>query len=275
MPELPEVETVRRGLEKLVCGERIENVKIIYSKTIIGNPDEFQKELCGHRLENVGRRGKYLLFNFDKGLSMVSHLRMEGKYFVESPELPIEKHTHIVFQLSNGQQLRYNDVRKFGRMRLIRTDELAGLPALMKLGPEPIVASFDKEEFFEKLKHKKKMIKPALLDQTLVAGLGNIYTDEVLWYSKINPQTPASHLDRQEVSLLHDEIIKELKRAIAAGGTTVFTYTDTFGHAGSFQSQLHVYGKKGQPCERCGTLLEKIVVGQRGTTFCPACQKVR
>ncbi|MCP9311890.1 DNA-formamidopyrimidine glycosylase [Liquorilactobacillus satsumensis] len=275
MPELPEVETVRRGLEKLVLGAQIENVEIYYPKIINGDPQSFQQELRGRTIESITRRGKYLIFNFDTGISFVSHLRMEGKYFVENPKTPLEKHTHIVFTLSDGQQLRYNDVRKFGRMHLVKTVQVQQLPGLKKLGPEPTAALFDKQLFYERLKHKKKMIKPALLDQTIVAGLGNIYTDEVLWSSKINPQTPAAHLSKSEADRLHDEIITELARATSQGGTTVFTYTDTFGHAGSFQKQLHAYGRKGQPCERCATPLKKIVVGQRGTTFCPQCQKVK
>ncbi|GAJ25220.1 formamidopyrimidine-DNA glycosylase [Liquorilactobacillus sucicola DSM 21376 = JCM 15457] len=275
MPELPEVETVRRGLEKMILGAKIEHVKVLYPKIINGDPSDFCRLLQEREILSLDRRGKYLIFNFSGDLSMISHLRMEGKYFVKKSSDPLEKHTHIVFFLHNGRQLRYNDVRKFGRMELVPTVQRYEVAGIKKLGPEPTAALFDATSFFANLRKKKKVIKTTLLDQTLVAGLGNIYADEVLWLSRIHPETPACNLTEDDAKLLHDNIIAELAKAIKAGGTTIKTYTDAFQHSGSFQFDLHVYGKKGKPCERCGTSIEKIVVGQRGTHFCPSCQKVK
>ncbi|MCP0886738.1 DNA-formamidopyrimidine glycosylase [Ligilactobacillus sp. WILCCON 0076] len=275
MPELPEVETVRRGLQSQVLKAKVAQIDVLYSKMITGNVDEFVKKLKGCRIEAIDRRGKYLLIRFSQGLTVISHLRMEGKYFVEKREKPVEKHTHIIFELTDGRQLRYNDVRKFGRMQLIKTGTEDMVPSIKKLGPEPTADKFDKQLFYTDLMKRKKAIKTALLDQTLVAGIGNIYADEILWLSKVNPQTPCNHLTKKETTLIREKTIEELAAAVEAGGTTIRSYIDAFQHSGSFQFNLHVYGKKGQPCERCQTPIEKIVVGQRGTHFCPNCQKVK
>lgn len=274
MPELPEVETVRRGLVKLVKNKTIKKVRIIYPKIITGDAVQFEQQLQGKSIQSIGRRGKFLLFNFDQGLTMISHLRMEGKYFVKSSLEPVEKHTHVIFEFVDGSQLRYNDVRKFGRMQLIKTKQVKEAPNLAKLGPEPLDNQFLLADFIRKLAGKKKAIKPVLLDQTVVAGLGNIYADEVLWLSKIHPLTPANKLSTAQISLLRQQIIKELTAAVAAGGTTIRSYTDAFEHSGKFQFDLHVYGRQGQACQRCGSEIVKIRVAQRGTHFCPNCQRV-
>lgn len=274
MPELPEVETVRQGLRKLVLNKKIEKIVLLYPKIVIGDSSLFKNTLEGLTIKEIGRRGKYLLFNFTEGITMVSHLRMEGKYFVRNSDDEIEKHTHVIFKFTDKKELRYNDVRKFGRMELVRTDDVFNLKSLKKLGPEPIASDFSTLDFATKLKKKNKMIKPALLDQTLVAGLGNIYVDEVLWMSKINPQTIASHLKEEQIKTLHDAIILELAKAVSAGGTTIRSYTNAFENSGAFQFELNVYGKTGELCARCHTPIKKIVVAQRGTHFCPNCQKV-
>ena len=274
MPELPEVETVRRGVSAQVLNIPIKKVTVIYKKMIVGDSAEFSKKLVGKKILRVNRRGKYLLFRFSGDLTMVSHLRMEGKYIIEPHDIPIEKHTHVIFELVDGRDLRYNDTRKFGRMQLMKTGEELQLPGIKKLGPEPLSKDFTVNDFYERLQKKKKMIKSALLDQTVVAGLGNIYVDEVLWMSKIHPQTPADHLTKAEVKTLHDNIIKELKAAIKAQGTTVFSFKNAYSHAGSFQNQLNVYRKTGKPCPRCQTPIERLVVGQRGTHICPKEQKL-
>ncbi|MFT8824316.1 MAG: DNA-formamidopyrimidine glycosylase [Liquorilactobacillus mali] len=274
MPELPEVETVRQGLRQLVLNKKIRNVIVLYPKIINGDTNIFIETLEGLTIKEIKRRGKYLIFNFDEDISMVSHLRMEGKYFVRQAGDEVEKHTHIIFEFTDGKQLRYNDVRKFGRMELVKTDKVSDLKSLKKLGPEPTTSDFSVEDFADKLKKKNKMIKPALLDQNLVAGLGNIYVDEVLWMSKINPETIASHLSKNEIKTLHDAIITELAKAVKAGGTTIRSYTNAFENSGLFQFELNAYGRTGEPCRRCGTLIKKIVVAQRGTHYCPSCQKV-
>lgn len=274
MPELPEVETVRRGLQKLVLGQKIARVEVLYPKMIVGDADDFRAKLKDQTLENIQRRGKYLLFRFSNDLTVVSHLRMEGKFYVKEATDPVDKHTHVIFYLTDGRQLRYNDVRKFGRMQLVQTGSEEGLPGLAKLGPEPVAETFKVADFYQKLQKKKKNIKTALLDQTLVTGLGNIYVDEVLWQSKIHPETSCQKLTLEQATTLHDNIITELAKAIEAGGTTIRSYTDAFQKTGAFQFELDVYGQTGEPCKRCGTKIQKIVVGQRGTHFCPQCQQV-
>lgn len=275
MPELPEVETVRRGLLKLVQGKTVKDVKVLYEKMILGDVAEFEKTLQGKTLETVDRRGKYLLLRFSEGWTVVSHLRMEGKFYVKPANEPLEKHTHVVFTFEDNKQLRYNDVRKFGRMQLLKTGTEDQLKSLQKLGPEPTAKTFDVDVFYQQLQKKKKALKTALLDQTLVTGLGNIYVDEVLWQSKLHPLTPCSAVTFEQVKFLHDNIIEELARAIKAGGTTVRSYTDAFEKSGAFQFELDVYGRTGKPCPRCQTPIEKIVVGQRGTHYCPQCQQVK
>ena len=275
MPELPEVETVRRGLTSLVVGSKIKQVEVLYPKMIIGDSEEFKRSLTNQVHEQIDRRGKFLLFRFSNDLTVISHLRMEGKYFLRSQNDSLEKHTHVIFSLADGRQLRYNDVRKFGRMQLIKTGQEDQVASLAKLGPEPVSAEFDVNEFYRKLQKKKKAIKPALLDQNLVVGIGNIYADEILWLSKIHPATPCNKLTFAEAKLLHDNTITELEQAVKAGGTTIRSYTDAFEHSGSFQFELHAYGQTGKPCLRCQTPIEKIVLAQRGTHFCPNCQKVK
>lgn len=275
MPELPEVETVRRGVASQVLNVPIKKIDINYDKIVNNDPQEFKQKLIGQKIISVDRRGKYLLFRFTDNLTMVSHLRMEGKYIIENHDVPMEKHSHVIFELQDGRDLRYNDSRKFGRMQLMQTGEELEFPGIKKLGPEPLSDAFTVDDFYRRLQKKKKMIKPALLDQTVVTGLGNIYVDEVLWMSKIHPETPSNHLTKDDVRELHDNIIKELKLAIDAQGTTVFSFKNAYSHAGQFQNQLHVYRKTGKPCERCQTPIERLVVAQRGTHICPKEQIIK
>lgn len=273
MPELPEVETVRRGLTRLVQGATIDHVEVRYPKMVTPDRDEFTAELIGRQIEAVDRRGKYLLFRFSGGVTMVSHLRMEGKYDVQPEGSPVTKHTHVIFHLTDDRELRYTDTRKFGRMQLVPTGEEGDrMPSLGKLGPEPTEATLTLAYMVRIFGKSHKVVKPFLLDQTKIAGLGNIYVDEVLWLSKINPLTPADELTRDQLASLRESIIAEMKMAIEGHGTTVHSFSTAFGEAGQFQNHLHVYGREGEPCERCGTIIEKIKVAQRGTHFCPTCQ---
>ncbi|AEB29424.1 formamidopyrimidine-DNA glycosylase [Carnobacterium sp. 17-4] len=275
MPELPEVETVRKGLEKLVSEATIESVDIYWDRIISGpiETTEFKRILMGEKIMEFDRRGKYIIIRF-KQWALVSHLRMEGKYEVEESSAPLKKHTHVVFHLADGRDLRYLDVRKFGRMTLVPIGEEFTATGIKLLGPEPTVETFDEAIFYKTLQTKKRAIKPLLLDQKIVAGLGNIYVDEALFLAKMHPLRTANSLQKNEVSLLHEAIIKVLGDAVEAGGTTIRTYQNALGEAGSFQVKLSVYGKKGLPCIRCGTPIEKIKVAQRGTHFCPNCQRL-
>lgn len=275
MPELPEVETVRKGLVRLVKGKTITKVTILWPK-IIGEPDAliFAAMLKNQEIQDIQRRGKFLIFKLTD-YDLISHLRMEGKYEYFTTEAPLTKHTHVVFSFSDGSQLQYHDVRKFGRMVLVEKNQSTSYKGIMQLGPEPIAESFDIDAFKQGLKKSQKAIKPLLLDQRLVTGLGNIYVDEALWEAKIHPQQAANTLTNKEILLLHQAIIDVLARAVAAGGTTIRTYLNALGEAGKFQVSLHVYGQTGKPCDRCGTPIKKIKVAQRGTHFCPACQRVK
>ncbi|MBD3949659.1 DNA-formamidopyrimidine glycosylase [Tuanshanicoccus lijuaniae] len=276
MPELPEVESVRRGLNTLVIGKEISAVRVDWPRIIITelNVQQWQQQLVGECIEQVHRRGKYLIFEMTHGL-LVSHLRMEGKYqyfpageFAETQS----KHTHCRFIFTDGSQLHYHDVRKFGRMEWIDKSERFAYFDKKKLGPEPTVADFDLVRFGEQLRQSKKMLKPLLLDQTLVAGLGNIYVDEVLYKSRLHPETIANQVSESEVSRLYDAIIQVMADAVAAGGSSVRTYLNSLGDAGTYQEQLQVYGRQNEPCQRCGHLISKIKLKGRGTHYCPRCQ---
>ncbi|MBT9672758.1 DNA-formamidopyrimidine glycosylase [Secundilactobacillus kimchicus] len=273
MPELPEVETVRRGLTRLVGGATIQSVTVLYPKMVSPEAATFVADLTGKTIEKIDRRGKYLLFRFNGDLTMVSHLRMEGKYDVQPAGSPVTKHTHVVFTLTDGRELRYTDTRKFGRMRLMATGKETTLPGLATMGPEPTEATLTFDYMKQRFQKSKKAIKPFLLDQSNIAGLGNIYVDETLWMSRIHPLQEVNTLPDFQIRQLRENIIKELNMAILGHGTTVHSFSTAFGEAGEFQNHLRVYGRKGLACQRCGTPIEKTKVAQRGTAFCPACQK--
>ncbi len=275
MPELPEVETVRRTLTPLVVGKTIKAVTLWYPKIVASDHKKFKQTLPGKKIEQIDRYGKYLLIRLSDNLTIVSHLRMEGKYhLVASPAVPKGKHDHVQFAFTDGTALRYNDMRKFGRMRLLLTGTEKKLTTIGKLGPEPNSKAFTAADFAKRLARKKKNIKAALLDQTVVAGLGNIYVDEVLWRSKIHPLSRANALPAAQVVQLRANINQIIAEAIKLRGTTVHTYLDANGRVGGFQSKLQVYGHAGEKCKRCGHKLQKIKVAGRGTTFCPHCQVI-
>lgn len=273
LPELPEVETVRRALDKLVVGATVDSVEVRWPKIINydahGGVEAFQLDMVGQTLRGMKRRGKYLIFEWDD-FGWISHLRMEGKFLVVSHDEPIDKHTHVIFNLTDGRDLRYRDVRKFGRIQMFPKQEIVKGVAALKLGPEPenLTANYLKNKFAR----THRLIKPVLLDQKILAGLGNIYADEVLYLSKIHPMQPADTLTADEIALLTVNVKKVLSSATAKGGTTIRSYTDSYGEAGHFQVELLAYGKNGQPCGYCGEVIEKMKVAQRGTHYCPHCQ---
>jgi formamidopyrimidine-DNA glycosylase len=274
MPELPEVETVRRTLLQLVQGKKIQKVTIHWPK-IIKKPEEieqFQDALVGQTIQDVNRRGKFLKFILDDYV-LVSHLRMEGRYGLYNPEEEYDKHTHVIFSFVDGTELRYRDVRKFGTMHLFSKGEEENDLPLSQLGPEPFSKSFTVSYLSERLNKTTRKVKAALLDQTVVVGLGNIYVDEALFRAGINPERIANQITLAECRLLHKEIIATLGEAVEKGGSTVRSYVNTQGEIGMFQLQLFVYGRTNEPCKKCGTILTKSVVGGRGTHFCEKCQK--
>lgn len=273
MPELPEVETIRLGLNKLISKAVITSVDVYWNRMITPpfSSEKFKQVLKGEKIHTVERRGKYLIFILDHW-AMVSHLRMEGKYEVVAKNNEYKKHTHVVFHLADGRDLRYMDVRKFGRFTLLPIDKQNEFEPFKKLGPEPRPENFNVTYFHEKLSKTKRAIKPVILDQTVVAGVGNIYADESLFLAKINPQKPANTLNKEETIALHAAIIDVIQHAVERGGSTIRSYVNTLGEAGSFQQELNVYGRAGEPCQRCGTPIKKIKLAQRGTHFCPNCQ---
>ncbi|MBV7390327.1 DNA-formamidopyrimidine glycosylase [Enterococcus sp. ALS3] len=275
MPELPEVETVRIGLEALVKNKTIQKVEVLWPR-IIESPEveQFAIELIGETIQDVKRRGKYLIFEFDD-FDMVSHLRMEGKYEYFPEETVLDKHSHVRFIFTDGSELIYHDVRKFGRMALLPKGQGENYKGILQLGPEPTTEEFAFAPFYQKLQKSTTMIKPLLLNQKVVAGLGNIYVDEVLWLAKIHPMQPAKSISKQAAKKLHQAIITVISEAKKAGGTTIRTYLNALGEAGHFQQKLNVYGQTGLPCKRCQTPIIKIKVAQRGTHLCPHCQKLK
>lgn len=274
MPELPEVETVRRTLEELVLQKEIVDVSVFWPK-MVKSPDDVQQfidALKGQIFTQIDRRGKFLILNTND-YALVSHLRMEGKYGVFQKAEAVEKHTHVIFHFSDGTELRYKDVRKFGTMHLFQKGVELHVPPLDHLGPEPFSEEFTITYLAEKLAKTNRKIKPTLLDQTIVVGLGNIYVDEALFRAKIHPERLASSLTSDEIILLHKEIVATLSEAVQLGGSTIRSYVNTQGQIGMFQLQLLVYSRKGEPCIECQTIIEKTTVGGRGTHFCPKCQK--
>lgn len=271
MPELPEVETVRKGLEKLVVGKRIQKVEIGYPRMVLTGVDLLCGSLSGQEICSVGRRGKYLLLHLTDFV-LVSHLRMEGKYHYFPEQVPVNKHFHAFFTFTDGSHLVYQDVRKFGTMDLLGKEQVETYFLSKKLGPEPTEEDFVYERFKAQLAKSKKPIKAALLSQTLVVGLGNIYVDEVLFRAKIHPERKGQDLSTKESRILHQAIIEVLQLGIEKGGSTIRTYKNALGMDGSMQDYLQVYGKGGQACPHCQTEIVKFQLSGRGTHICPQCQ---
>ncbi|MDN6385402.1 MAG: DNA-formamidopyrimidine glycosylase [Alkalibacterium sp.] len=273
MPELPEVESVKNGLDKLISGKAITNVDVLWIN-IIKDPSisEFKERIAGQVIEAVKRRGKFLLFFFSDDV-LISHLRMEGKYRLENTDVPRTKHTHVVFELDSGEELRYLDVRKFGKMSLIAKEKWTQHPSMLKLGPEPTNEELKIKHLVNALKKTERPIKACLLDQTIVAGVGNIYADEILYDACIHPERKGKSLQLDEIKDLRNSIITIINKAVDKGGTTIRTYSNAFGTEGGYQTYLSVYGKKDEKCSRCQHTIKKIKVAQRGTHYCPYCQK--
>lgn len=276
MPELPEVESARVGLDKVTKNKQIHDIKIYWPNLISTELPiaEWSNILINQTIHQVTRRGKYLVFELDTHI-LVSHLRMEGKYFYYPSEAtPDEraKHTHVIFQFKDKSELHYHDVRKFGRFELVQYADIESFFKGKKLGPEPTEEAFDLDVFTAALLKKSRVIKTVLLSQELVVGLGNIYVDEVLFESGIYPERLANTLTEAEVAILRTNIIKTIELATQLGGSTIRTYKNTLGESGRYQNYIQVYGKEGNPCPNCGTTIEKMKVHGRGTHFCPVCQ---
>lgn len=263
MPELPEVETVARTLAPYLTGQEIERVVVHHPPTIATpDPQRFAKSLTGDRVLGVERRAKYLLMPLASGRTWGAHLRMTGQF-----RLTPAGHTRVEM-VAGGRALYFNDPRTFGRMYLWE-----GAPQLPALGPEPLSDLFTPRFLLDRLKGRQAALKGVLLDQRVVAGLGNIYADEALHRARLSPFKPASQVAAKEARALHAAIQSVLAEAIERCGTTFRDYRDVYGEVGSYQNQLGVYGRKGEACPTCGTAIEKTVLAQRGTHFCPKCQR--
>ena len=273
MPELPEVESIKLTLAKKILGKTIIGVKIIWPPAAESMLDrDFSELVVNTVIEEINRRGKYLLIQLSNGLTMIIHFRMTGRLIYYPENHPLDKHTHIVFYLENGE-MHYSDIRKFGRVQLVATTDIKTVASLSKLGPEPLDETFAFDKLGKQLSSKKKCIKASLLDQTVIAGLGNIYVDEALFRAAILPDRNTNSLKISEIILLYNSISGVLNEGIEARGTSFRDYRDADGNKGLFQDSLMVYGRGGQECKVCGQVLERKKIAGRTTVFCTQCQK--
>ena len=306
MPELPEVETTVRDLRPQLIGRTITRARVTWERMVaVPDAKQFTREIVGYKIVNINRRGKYLVFGLEPASQMHSriaresaveyqtnarnqkakikkqkseigpqkflivHLRMTGQFGFHAPRVKRDKHQHVHLLLDDGREMRFHDFRKFGRWWLVDNPE----HVVGKLGPEPL--DMTKKEFLLRLRARRGHIKPLLLNQTFVAGVGNIYADESLWYAKIHPLRDAMTITDKEASDLYNAIRRVFRKAIGVGGTSFdATYKRINGQSGEFQEDLRVVGRTGKPCYRCGTPIVKTVVGQRGTHYCPHCQRL-
>lgn len=274
MPEMPEVETVRRTLAAKITGCKITHVDIKLPRLIKWpSADEFQAIITGRSISLLARQGKYLLLHLDNGIVIIIHLRMTGRlYYVQSSET-FDKFTRIVFELDNGDYLLYADTRTLGTLYAMQSEELWRISGLFSMGPEPLSAEFTPEYLQSILKKSKSKIKAVLLNQKYIGGLGNIYVDECLAIGGIHPERMANTLSEDEIEAMYHAINKVIADGIEHGGTTFRDYRDGMGQSGSHQNFLQVYGRKGLPCYKCGAPIVKTEVGGRGTHFCSVCQR--
>ena len=273
MPELPEVETVLRTLEHQLQHPIIEDVKVLWPR-IIAYPDTetFIQQLIGKQILAYHRYGKFLIFDVNDMVWIV-HLRMEGKFYVQRPSDPYDKHTHVIFTLQDGRQLRYHDTRKCGRMWLYPKAEDGRYPCFENFGYDVFDERLTADYLYKTLHHKKSALKAVLLDQSIMCGIGNIYADEICFAMSMHPETMINHLRKKDFEELINQTRRIMRGAIRSGGTTIRSYTSSLGVDGRFQLKLKVHAKKGEACSVCGTEIKKIQVAQRGTCYCPVCQK--
>lgn len=272
MPELPEVETIRLTLEPKLLGKTIIGAEILHPKLVQGLAEtDFQAKIKGRLIQAVKRRGKYFILSLDDGQSLSVHLRMTGQLTVADSADPVQKATYLRLKLDGGVELRLKDQRKFARVCLFNMESLPS--GLVKIGPEPLTAEFTTTVLQEQLGRRKLAIKKALLNQEIVAGIGNIYADEALFLAGIHPERPVDSLTESEFTDLTQSIKTVLAEGIEFRGTTKRDYRDGEGNPGSYQDKLRVYGRKGLSCPKCKAPIVKINLGGRGTHFCPRCQK--
>lgn len=283
MPELPEVETIRLGLQDKIIGLRITDVEVRVAKIFQGNP----KEVIGAKIKRISRRAKILIFDLDNNKSLVIHLKLTGQLVYHKngasatfghsipfagTTLPA-KTTHVIFSFSDDSKLFYNDVRKFGWIKIVATNQVSKIQIMTEFGPEPLTSEFTENKFKEIILRKKMPIKLVLMDQKQIAGVGNIYANEALFLAGIHPQKRANTLKDEEVEKLYKSLLLVLKEGIKYGGSSENAYVDALGGLGKMQEHFRVYAKNGGKCPKCKGIIKRIALAGRGTFFCPACQK--
>jgi formamidopyrimidine-DNA glycosylase len=287
MPELPEVETIRLGLKDLLSGRQVAAADFDWPKSFPNAPEDVKRFLIGAKVLEVKRRAKVLIIDLSTGYSLVIHLKMTGQLVFRAKgvqfgaghpsasligDLP-DKSTRVTLAFTDKSRLFFNDQRKFGWMRLMPTIEVMELDFFKKVGPEPLGEDFSWKDLKVRLQRRKNTsVKAALLDQTVIAGVGNIYADESLWGAKIHPARPVRDLKDAQIKKLYEELVAVLRLSIEKGGSTDKNYVNAEGRRGSYLSFANVFRREGKPCARCGTIIEKIRVAGRGTHFCPHCQ---
>jgi formamidopyrimidine-DNA glycosylase len=275
MPELPEVQTIVNDLNAAgLNGTTISDAKVFWLRTIAEpSPGAFCRRITGKEITAIWRRGKFIVFDLNNGHNLLMHLRMSGRLHLVPHGFPKKKHEHVILSFIDGRQLRFHDTRKFGRIYLIHNPE----KILGRLGVEPLESGFTKKRLAQLIRSRKRLLKPLLLDQTFIAGLGNIYVDEALWEAKIHPLRIAESLSASEVRALHRAIPRVLKRGLKNLGTSLGTGKTHFysiaNHRGRNRDKLKVFRRTGLPCPRCKSMIQKIIVGQRSTHICPSCQR--
>ncbi|MCB0044088.1 MAG: bifunctional DNA-formamidopyrimidine glycosylase/DNA-(apurinic or apyrimidinic site) lyase [Caldilineaceae bacterium] len=275
MPELPEVETYVRELEPELRGRTITGAAVTWPRTIAApHADAFPAMATGQCFARFHRRGKYMLLGMESGDTLIVHLRMTGKLQVKPGDAEADRHTHVRFGLDDGRQLHFHDTRKFGRIWLVADTQ----PVLAKLGPEPFADEFSVAELGKRLAGRRAAVKGLLLDQSIVAGVGNIYADEALFLAQIAPQRPGGDLNEAELRAVRDSVRQVLGRAIelrgsSLGDSALQNYLRPGGEQGGFQLEHNVFRRTGEPCPVCGTPIRRIVIAQRSTHYCPHCQK--
>ena len=269
MPELPEVETAVRALRRPLIGQTFTEVRNYWPRHLVGlDLSELQRRLHGRSVLAVNRRAKYLVFSLSDGETLIIHLKMSGHLAVVDATEPPDKYAHTVFGLDNGRELRFRDTRKFGRVYLTQNpDEILG-----HLGPEPLEPAFTVAVLQTRLQNRKRVLKPLLLDQTFVAGIGNIYADESLFYAGLHPERRANTLTPAEIASLHAAIQKVLRMGIDREGASINSYVKPDGEKGDMQNAVAVFRRTGESCYYCGSIIHRIKLGGRSTHFCPICQ---
>ncbi len=271
MPELPEVETSRRGIEPHIAGQTVTEVTVREPRMRWPIPDTIVADLTGQTIHNVGRRGKYLLIDTDAG-TLIMHLGMSGSVRITDTGNPYRQHDHFAFSLGNGKELRLYDPRRFGAV-LWQTGNPLNHPLLAKLGPEPLSDDFSIEHLYRACQGRKCSIKQHIMNSHVVVGVGNIYASESLYLAGINPKRAAGKISRERISRLHGAIVEVLSAAIEQGGTTLKDFVHEDGKPGYFKQELNVYGRDGEPCKGCNRPIRNIVLGQRSTYYCSHCQR--